>query len=74
MQAKNIQLSEILTNNGELGKNQEILVHCAGGYRSMVAAAALKTQGFTNVKNVWGGWSQIKDEPKAQIVQEAVTA
>lgn len=74
MQAKNIQLSEILTNNGELGKNQEILVHCAGGYRSMVAAAALKTQGFTNVKNVWGGWSQIKDEPKAQIVQEAINA
>jgi rhodanese-related sulfurtransferase len=40
----------------------------------MVAAAALKTQGFTNVKNVWGGWSQIKDEPKAQIAQEAVNS
>jgi hydroxyacylglutathione hydrolase len=72
--AKNIQLSEILTGSNVLEKNQEILVHCAGGYRSMVATAALKTQGFTIVKNVWGGWGQIKEEPNVQIVIDKVTA
>jgi glyoxylase-like metal-dependent hydrolase (beta-lactamase superfamily II)/rhodanese-related sulfurtransferase len=71
--AKNIQLSEILTASNNIEKDQEILVHCAGGYRSMVGAAALKTKGFTNVKNVWGGWSQIKEEPNVQIVIDKVT-
>ncbi|MFZ4797767.1 MAG: MBL fold metallo-hydrolase [Bacteroidia bacterium] len=72
--AKNIQLSEILTGSNELEKDQEILVHCAGGYRSMVGASALKTLGFTNVKNVWGGWNQIKEEPNVQIVVDKATA
>jgi rhodanese-related sulfurtransferase len=40
----------------------------------MVGAAALKTQGFTNVKNVWGGWNQIKEEPNVQIIIDKVTA
>ncbi len=72
--AKNIQLSEILTGSDELEKDQEVLVHCAGGYRSMVAASALKTKGFINVKNVWGGWGQIKEEPNVQIVIDKATA
>ena len=72
--AKNIQLSEILTGSDELEKDQEILVHCAGGYRSMVGAAALKTKGFTNVKNVWGGWNLIKEEPNVQIIMDKFTA
>ena len=73
-QAKNIQLSEILSKQNELNKDKEILVHCAGGYRSMVAAAALKNQGFNLVKNVWGGWSQIKEEPNVAIIIDKATA
>jgi rhodanese-related sulfurtransferase len=39
-----------------------------------VAAAALKNQGFNLVKNVWGGWSQIKEEPNVAIIIDKATA
>jgi glyoxylase-like metal-dependent hydrolase (beta-lactamase superfamily II)/rhodanese-related sulfurtransferase len=60
--AKNIQLSELMDKAEEIDKEQECLVHCAGGYRSMVAASILKQKGFINVKNVWGGYAKIKEE------------
>lgn len=66
--AINMPLGDINNRIEELDKTKETLVHCAGGYRSMVAAAFLKSKGFTNVKNVWGGWAQIKQEEKAKIV------
>jgi rhodanese-related sulfurtransferase len=72
-QATNIPLGDLMQHANDFEKNQEILVHCAGGYRSMVASAALKNLGYTNVKNVWGGWAQIKEEPNAQIVTETVS-
>jgi glyoxylase-like metal-dependent hydrolase (beta-lactamase superfamily II)/rhodanese-related sulfurtransferase len=62
LNAVSMQLSEIPEKHLELKKDAEILVHCAGGYRSMVAASLLKKEGFTNVKNVWGGYAKIKEE------------
>jgi rhodanese-related sulfurtransferase len=38
-------------------KNDEIIVHCKMGGRSMQACAMLETAGFTNVVNVTGGTS-----------------
>ena len=38
-----------------------LYVHCAGGYRSVIACSILKRQGFHNVRNVLGGWSAIKE-------------
>ncbi|WP_421828719.1 rhodanese-like domain-containing protein [Larkinella sp.] len=35
-------------------------IHCAGGYRSMVAASILKARGFDNLVNVEGGITAIK--------------
>ncbi len=43
-----------------LNKDEEYLVHCAGGYRSMIAASFLKSKGFNLVKNVYGGFAKIK--------------
>ena len=60
--AASMPLSDISDRHSELEKNAEILVHCAGGYRSMVAASIFKKNGFTNVKNVWGGYGKIKEE------------
>ncbi len=34
-------------------------MHCAGGYRSMMAASILKSRGFTNFTEVAGGFSAI---------------
>lgn len=46
-----------------LNKDEEYLVHCAGGYRSMIAASYLKSKGFQRVKNVLGGFAKIKTLP-----------
>ncbi|OYU94225.1 MAG: MBL fold metallo-hydrolase [Bacteroidetes bacterium B1(2017)] len=62
LNATSMQLSEVLDRSAEIDTKAEILVHCAGGYRSMVAASILKKEGFINVKNVWGGYGKIKEE------------
>lgn len=36
-------------------KNEEIIVHCRSGVRSMQACMMLETAGFANVKNLVGG-------------------
>ena len=36
-------------------KEQDILIHCAGGYRSMVAASILKKNNFENINNLKNG-------------------
>lgn len=43
-----------------LEENQNLYVHCAGGYRSVIAASLLKRQGFHNLRNVLGGWKSIE--------------
>lgn len=66
--ALNIPLTD-LTDPGsmaDLDDNNNIYVHCAGGYRSVIAASLLKRQGIHNLRNVLGGWSIIKDEAKIE--------
>ena len=58
--ALHVSLDAITKQHTELNKDEEYLVHCAGGYRSMIAASYLKSKGFHRVKNVLGGWSKIK--------------
>lgn len=45
----------------EFPKQEKFFLHCAGGYRSMIAASILKARGFHNVVNVLGGFSAIKN-------------
>ena len=44
----------------EFPKEDEFYLHCAGGYRSMIAASILKARGYHNVINVIGGFDAIK--------------
>lgn len=42
-------------------KNEELIIHCKAGSRSMQACMMLETAGFTNLVNVTGGamaWKQ----------------
>ena len=56
-----VPLNELSENTGNIQKNETVYVHCAGGYRSMIAASLLKAKGFNNVINVHQGWNTIKD-------------
>lgn len=38
-----------------------LYIHCAGGYRSVIASSIIKRQGFHNLRNVLGGIKAIKD-------------
>ena len=44
----------------EFPKEEEFYVHCAGGYRSVIAASILKARGYHNIVNVLGGFAYIK--------------
>lgn len=46
------------TNNFD--KNAEYYIHCAGGYRSMIAASILKARGYERLVDVAGGFSAIQ--------------
>ena len=52
--------------------NQNIYVHCAGGYRSVIAASLIKQQGIHNIRNVVGGWSQIKELKDKFTIEKSV--
>jgi glyoxylase-like metal-dependent hydrolase (beta-lactamase superfamily II)/rhodanese-related sulfurtransferase len=53
-----------------LEEDQNLYVHCAGGYRSVIAASLLKRQGIHNLRNIVGGWGKIKEQEKAEVVKE----
>lgn len=71
--AVNLPLSD-MTDVGLLANfedTENLYVHCAGGYRSVIAASILKKEGIHNLRNVLGGWAKIKDEKDAVIEKDA---
>ncbi len=48
--------------------NDNVYIHCAGGYRSVIAASILKREGFHNIRNVLGGYEKIKQVPEMPLV------
>ena len=71
--AVNLPLQEMtdLAKISQFEEQHQLYVHCAGGYRSVIAASLLKRQGIHNLRNVLGGWSSIKNQEKVKIVKEA---
>ena len=45
--------------NGKLDMSKEMVLFCAGGLRSALAAKALKEMGFENVSHIDGGFEAI---------------
>lgn len=54
----------------KLDKNKTYHVHCAGGYRSVIAVSLLMRNGYTNLIDVAGGYGAIKQTniPKTEFV------
>ncbi|MDP4265357.1 MAG: MBL fold metallo-hydrolase [Bacteroidota bacterium] len=70
--AVNIPLND-MSDPGSMANiedNQNVYVHCAGGYRSVIASSLLKRQGIHNIRNVVGGWRKIMEMEKVEIVKE----
>jgi len=59
--AQHICLSKFQDEVKALDKNKHYYLHCAGGYRSMMAASIMKQKGFNNITNVRGGMGKIKE-------------
>ena len=59
--AENAPLDFINDSMLKVDKNKTYYVHCAGGYRSVIAASILKVRGFHNVIDVAGGYGAIKN-------------
>ena len=51
---------KLLNKKKQKVKEDKYVIHCAGGYRSMTAASMMKSKGFKNVVNVYGGFNKIK--------------
>jgi glyoxylase-like metal-dependent hydrolase (beta-lactamase superfamily II)/rhodanese-related sulfurtransferase len=70
--ALNIPVNDLTDplNIASLEEDQNIYVHCQGGYRSMIATSLLKREGIHNLRNIVGGFNKIKEEPKIKTEKE----
>ena len=71
--AQNLPLNEMndVLNLSHFEDNQNLYVHCAGGYRSVIAASLLKREGTHNLRNILGGWAKIKEQKTIKVEKEA---
>ena len=65
----NISMSQISSRMTELNPDQEIVVICHHGMRSLQVANYLESQGYANISNLVGGiddWARTVDPSMAQ--------
>jgi hydroxyacylglutathione hydrolase len=67
--ANHVCLSGINESLAEFPKEENFYVHCAGGYRSVIAASILKMRGYHNLIDIAGGFGAIK-ETKLPLTDE----
>lgn len=60
-EAYNKPLDQINSWFAEMDPNKPFYIHCAGGYRSMIAASILKSRGHHNFKEIEGGFKAIAE-------------
>jgi hydroxyacylglutathione hydrolase len=68
--AVNTPLDFLNDHLSEIPKEGEVYMHCAGGYRSMIAASILKSRGWNNIIDIDGGYKTIAetDIPRTDYV------
>jgi len=59
--AQHLSLDFINDKMNEVSKDKTYYIHCAGGYRSVIAASILKARGFNNLIDIAGGFGAIKN-------------
>ena len=68
--AQHFALDFINSQMGDVDRDNTYYIHCAGGYRSVIAASILKARGFNKLIDVAGGFGAIKqtDLPTTDFV------
>ncbi|MFY0599655.1 MAG: MBL fold metallo-hydrolase [Cyclobacteriaceae bacterium] len=63
-------LDYINDNMNQVDSTKSYAVHCAGGYRSMIAASILKSRGVQKVINIEGGFKAIEETniPRTEFI------
>ncbi len=59
--AENTPLDFLNDHMAEFPKEETFYVHCAGGYRSVIAASILKSRGIHNLIDIAGGFGALKE-------------
>lgn len=70
--AKFLPLADMPGNLESLDKKETYIVHCGGGYRSMTAISLMKREGFTDLVNVYGGFSAMVNAGLKIVTEELV--
>lgn len=60
--AINIPLNQLNDHLASFPRDRTFLLHCAGGYRSMIAASILKQRGWEEFMEVEGGFNALKEK------------
>jgi len=68
--ARNTPLGSLNEHIAEFPSEKPFYLHCAAGYRSMIASSMLKARGIHNMVDVQGGYEAIgqSDIPKTDYV------
>lgn len=68
--AINVPLNQMNDYLASFPKDKKFVIHCAGGYRSMIAASMLKQRGWDNFVDVIEGFKGLKETnlPKTEYV------
>lgn len=67
-----IPLPQLASRLDEIPRERKLVVHCAGGYRSSIAASILRLNGFSEVPDLIGGMSAW--EKHRQVKEPTCTA
>ena len=59
--AIHVELDTINDHMASLPQEDTFYIHCAGGYRSVIASSILKARGYHNMVDVAGGFKAIKE-------------
>ncbi len=68
--AESFPLDFLSENTFKLNGDKTYHIHCAGGYRSVIASSILKSRGYHNLVDVAGGYKDIKETnvPRTEYV------
>ncbi len=66
--ARTISLPELLTSLDQLDRTAPTVVFCAGGYRSAIASSLLRSRGFSDVSDLFGGYAAWQAHQAAAVV------